>query len=282
MKRYLWAVIISLLCVVGLHAQSTTVSGTVTDAGSQTWNNGSYQFNFVAVANYNGPYTWTGGAFNPITTINGTLNGSGHYSVSVPDNATISPSGSSWNLTVCPQGTGVCYSTGPKVITGGTQTLNAAPPAISVPPGPNSSVYTTSEIANGQLGNLAYVIGTGVEVCSAVTSGSCTTWTTVGGGGGTTTKVCSQVAVVMPTAAILTQAESTTATGTCTGLTTSDSIVCTSSVHLSGVTGFVPATTGILTILVWPTTNTINASYENNTAGTITPGALTINCGVFR
>jgi hypothetical protein len=183
MKRYLWVVLISFFCSVELHAQSTTVSGTVTDAGSQTWNNGSYQFSFVPVANYNGPYTWTGGAFNPITTINGSLNGAGHYSVSVPDNATITPTGTSWTLTVCPQGTGVCYSTGPKVITGGSQTLNAAPPAISVPPGPNSSVYSTSEIANGQLGSLAYVIGTGLENCTAVASGSCSTWATVGGGG---------------------------------------------------------------------------------------------------
>jgi hypothetical protein len=281
MKRYLWAVSLSFLCAVGLHAQSTTVSGTVTDAGSQTWNNGTYQFSFVPIANYNQPYSWTGGAFNPVTTYNGALDGSGHYSVSIPDNATITPVGTSWTISVCPQGTGACY-TSTKVITGGTQTVNLTPPAISVPPGANSSVYTTSEIANGQLGSLAYVIGTGVEVCTAVTSGSCTTWTTVGGGGGAVTKVCSQVAITMPTALIASAAESTTATGTCTGLTTSDSVSCTAAVHLSGVTGFAPSTSGILTVLVWPTSNTINLSYENNTAGSITPGALTIHCGAFR
>ena len=100
--------------------------------------------------------------------------------------------------------------------------------------------------------------------------------------GGKATKICSQVAIAMPTAQILTAAESTTATGTCTGLTTSDSIICTSSVHITGVTGFVPSASGVLTITTWPTSNTINASYINNTSGSITPGALTINCGAVK
>ena len=98
----------------------------------------------------------------------------------------------------------------------------------------------------------------------------------------TVVKVCSQVAVAMPTSAISSATKSSSATGTCTGLTTSDSISCTSAVEIAGVTGFVPATSGILTINVWPTSNTINAEYLNNTSGSITPGALTLNCAVLR
>lgn len=95
-------------------------------------------------------------------------------------------------------------------------------------------------------------------------------------------KVCSQVAIAMPTSAVTSGAKSSSSTGTCTGLTTSDTIVCSSAVELFGITGFVPSTSGILTINPWPTSNTINVEYENNTGGSVTPGSLTVNCEVTR
>jgi len=84
-------------------------------------------------------------------------------------------------------------------------------------------------------------------------------------------KVCSQVAVVISTSAIRSATESSSATGTATGLTTSDTVSSTSSVHITGVTGFTPSTNGILTIDIWPTANSINASYINNTSGASRP-----------
>jgi hypothetical protein len=51
---------------------------------------------------------------------------------------------------------------------------------------------------------------------------------------------------------------------------------------ITGVTGYVPSTAGGLAIYVWPTTNTINVKVCNPTAGSITPGAVTLNWRVVR
>jgi hypothetical protein len=96
-------------------------------------------------------------------------------------------------------------------------------------------------------------------------------------------KICSQVTLTMPTGSIPSASTSTAATATCTGLTTSDTISCTPTVNILTVTGFTPSTNGILTIgSPWPTSNTINIMYENNTANPIVPGAVTLNCDAWR
>jgi hypothetical protein len=48
------------------------------------------------------------------------------------------------------------------------------------------------------------------------------------------------------------------------------------------VTGYVPSANGMLTIVKWPTANTINIAVVNNTAASITPGAITLNYRVTR
>ena len=148
-KRLIPAILFYLACAFVASAQSTTVSGTVTDAGSQAWLNGTYSFTFQPNPQYpTGPYTWTGGTLN--TTISGSLNGSGAYSVSIPSNSAITPAGSTWILTVTPNASSNSFSTPRTTITGGTQTLNVTPPAIainwSLPPGPALSAYADSEI----------------------------------------------------------------------------------------------------------------------------------------
>jgi hypothetical protein len=96
-------------------------------------------------------------------------------------------------------------------------------------------------------------------------------------------KICSQVAVVMPTGAISSATLSSAVTGTCTGLNPgTDTISCSSPTEIFSITGFTPTTNGVLSISTWMTTNTIHAEYENNTTGTITPGALTLNCAALR
>jgi hypothetical protein len=183
MKRFLIALLL-LISPAALFAQSTTVSGTVTDAGSQTWNNGTFSFQFIPIPSYNGPYTWTGGAFNSGAVITGSMNGSGVYSVSIPSNTSITPAGSHWKITVCPQATSPCYTPTTLVtITGATQTLNVTPPAICVAPGPGVSLYSSAEVCGGFLGAQFFLIGTGLQVCTVGTANSCSTWSTAGGGG---------------------------------------------------------------------------------------------------
>jgi hypothetical protein len=50
----------------------------------------------------------------------------------------------------------------------------------------------------------------------------------------------------------------------------------------TAVTGYIPATAGMLTIITYPTTNTFNAKVCNNTSSSITPGAITLNWRVVR
>lgn len=95
-------------------------------------------------------------------------------------------------------------------------------------------------------------------------------------------RICSQVAISLRTSAISSATTDSAATGTCTGLTTNDTISCTFAADPTSSTGFTASTNGILTIFVYPTSNTINIKYQNNTAGTITPSAQTANCAVYR
>jgi hypothetical protein len=149
MRRLCLLALLVLLCAIPVHGQSTTVSGTISDAGSQVWAGGTYKFIFTPNPQYPvGPYTWTGGVLNQV--IPGTLDGSGHYSVSIPSNSAITPVNSTWVLQITPNATSQSFSTAPTNIAGATQTLNATPPAIAItwanPPGPAISAYADGEI----------------------------------------------------------------------------------------------------------------------------------------
>jgi hypothetical protein len=103
----------------------------------------------------------------------------------------------------------------------------------------------------------------------------------VGNLGSLTQTICSGT-VALGTGAISSGAKATAVTATCTGLASTDIITLTSNVELFGVTGYVPSASGMLTISGWPTTNTINVDVANNTASSVTPGALTLNYRVTR
>jgi len=189
MKRILFAILFILGTALSARSQSTTVSGTVTDTGAQTWNGGSYTFQLVANPNFPNlaSYTWTGGTLNQ--TISGSLNGSGTYSQSVPSNSAISPQGSKWQLQVCPLATAACSLTANTTITGGTQTINVTPPAISInlnsTLGSLTRAYADAEITSSPLGGQYYnVTSSVIRLCTAVSGSACTTFVNAGGGGG--------------------------------------------------------------------------------------------------
>ena len=199
MRKIIFGLLFILAGAANALGQSTTVSGNVTDTGSQAWAGGTYQFQFAPNPQFpTGPYTWTGGTLNKV--ISGTLDGSGNYSVSIPSNTAISPQGSKWILQVTPNATSPSFSTPPTTITGGTQTLNATPPAVTTPPTLFARAYADSEITGATLGSQYFNVTTLlVRVCTVVTGLSCTTWANVGSGGGgggtvTGTGVANQVA----------------------------------------------------------------------------------------
>jgi hypothetical protein len=180
--RKLFLLLALLVCTNRAFAQSTTVSGQVTDAGGQTWNNAAVTAQFVPNPLYPTlpQYTWTGGALNP--TLSGTANATGGYSISIPSNTSITPVGSFWQFKFCPQASSPCFLTANVSITGGTQTVNATPPAIFVTPGVGATAYADSEITGAVIGSTYYSTTTNSpRVCNGPST-PCT-WAA---GGGTT------------------------------------------------------------------------------------------------
>lgn len=87
--------------------------------------------------------------------------------------------------------------------------------------------------------------------------------------------------VALPTSAIISGACSSVVTLTATGATTSSHIVATAAADPTGVTGYSPSASGSVYVQAYVTANTANFKVCNNTSGTITPGALTLNAVVF-
>ena len=71
-------------------------------------------------------------------------------------------------------------------------------------------------------------------------------------------------------------------TASATGVLTTDAIQATFSADPTGTTGYAPTTAGMLTIIAYPTADNVNFKVCNNTAASITPGAVTLNWRVVR
>ncbi len=84
------------------------------------------------------------------------------------------------------------------------------------------------------------------------------------------------------TSAIASTACATVVSPTATGVVTTDSISASFNGDPVAVTGYVPSTSGTLTIYVYPTADHANFKVCNSTSGSITPGAVTLNWRVTR
>ena len=84
------------------------------------------------------------------------------------------------------------------------------------------------------------------------------------------------------TSSISSGACATAVTVSATGTATTDVIIADFNGDPTGVTGYVPSTTGMLTIIKYPTSGNVNFKVCNNTGGAITPGAITLNWRVVR
>jgi hypothetical protein len=181
MKRFL---LLFLFACAPAFAQSTTVSATVVDAVGQPFAGGTYQITFKpAASNPQGPYFFNGTPFNINTTISGSLDGSGSFTVSVPSNTSISPAQSTWVFSVSPASTSPGTQSFPISITGATQNVSPSitPPAIKVVAQLRTAAYQDSEIV-GALPGFTYSNLTlnAIRYCE----GTPCTWITIGGGGG--------------------------------------------------------------------------------------------------
>ena len=133
MKKLL-ALLGTLLCMGSVSfAQTTTVSGTVIDSDGTTWTNGTISAQFVpnpsqqniSIYNINGvPLSQAVTTQGPIS-----LGGAGTFSFSVYQNAAITPSGSTWQYTICPNASTKCGVFTIAAV-GSTQSLTSMIPAI--------------------------------------------------------------------------------------------------------------------------------------------------------
>lgn len=89
-------------------------------------------------------------------------------------------------------------------------------------------------------------------------------------------------AKALATTAIASAACSAAQTATATGTLTTDVVTASFNGDPAAVTGYVPLTSGMLTIIPYPTADTVNFKVCNNTSASITPGAITLNWRVVR
>lgn len=143
----------------------------------------------------------------------------------------------------------------------------------------NISGETSITVANGTCQNFQATFNgnTGAPGDFWLTTGT----TGSGGGGGTTNTIASGTAV-MGTSAITTGTCATAVTVAGSGIATTDAIQTTFNSDPTAVTGYTPSSGGMLTIIGYPTSGNVNYKVCNNTAGNITPGAITLNWRVVR
>lgn len=102
------------------------------------------------------------------------------------------------------------------------------------------------------------------------------------GSGGVVSYTIASGATTLNTSAVNTGTCGSAQTASATGTATTDAITWTFNADPTAVTGYSGSVNGMLTIIVYPTTNTVNFKVCNNTASNITPGAVTLNWRVVR
>lgn len=148
----IFLVVFAALCCVPAYCQSTTASATVVDGGGVTWANGTWKLDLIPNPSYPiNNVQWNGSPLPPAQWhYSGNLDNSGNFSQSVPDNNFITPVGSSYTVTVCPNATAPCSVIQNISITGASLNLSSqitsATPALSVPPQALARAYNDAEV----------------------------------------------------------------------------------------------------------------------------------------
>jgi hypothetical protein len=161
-----------VLCTIG-NCQLTSVTATVTDSDSQTWNNAQWKVQFVpnpsqpnqCIYNVNGVGLCTSTYLNYLAQ-SGTSNGSGALSVTLIDNTQISPAGSQWVWTIQSNTSAPATQYLPLTISGASMNLstylsiNSIAPRIKIGNSAGIYAYLDIEITNQTQGNLYWDVTT--------------------------------------------------------------------------------------------------------------------------
>jgi hypothetical protein len=140
-----------------------------------------------------------------------------------------------------------------------------------------SCVYNSSSVydcASGLANALSNLTGLGSNVGTALGNA-------LSSAGGVSSTIASGTSA-LGTGAISSATCATVVTTTATNAATTDVIWWGFNGDPTGVTGYAAATAGMLTIIAYPSSGNVNFKVCNNTAGSITPGAITLNWRVIR
>ena len=127
-SRYLKFIIplCMVLAAVTMRAQTTTITGTVTDSDSQVWAGATWKAN-LNVLGGNPVFICGGSSGQPVPrSYSGTLTSGGAFqTATVADNNCIVPAGTTWTFTMQSLTSAAPSIVGPYVITGATQAMGA-------------------------------------------------------------------------------------------------------------------------------------------------------------
>lgn len=140
-------------------SQCVSVQFVVQDANGQTFNNGTYTWQFQANYAVPGPYLFQGANFTQ--NVAGTLASNGSATSCLTPNTGgtfstlgITPSGSTWQLTACPNASVACSTFQYYLPDNTTNTVTFTAPAINVPPLVASPrAYADSEVTPQGIGS---------------------------------------------------------------------------------------------------------------------------------
>ena len=125
-------------------------------------------------------------------------------------------------------------------------------------------------------------IATGISGAAEIGPGQCATSNTLCFKGTPVVLAIASGTATLGTSAIASGGCATVVTVAGTGILVSDSISWNPNASIKAVTGYIPSTSGGLTITPYPTVNNVNFDVCNWSSASITPGAVTLNWKVTR
>lgn len=270
---------------------STAAANTILAAGSSN-----------VIAGTATPTLGTNGGTGGQITLNGSTSGSAAIRVAAaagtgtifqlpPDNGTntyvLQTNGSGVTSWVASAGGGTVTSVGwtGGIVSVGTPTTT---PAFTIAGTSGGIPYFSSAstwASSAALAANAIVVGGGAGVApSTVTTGTgiITALGVNTGSAGAPSILIASGTSALGTSAIASAACATVVTTAATGVATTDVITAGFNGDPTAVTGYAASTSGMLTIVVYPSANNVNFKVCNNTGASITPGAITLNWRVVR
>lgn len=233
--------------------------------------------------NSGGPPTWAAvnvgtSVTGALAIVNGGVNATSASAGTIP-NAT-SGTASSWTATPTFGASGTLGTLTLGNATSGTITLAPVTGALgTVTATLPANAGVIAELNLAQTFSAAQTISSTLNVTGTFQSAG-NSMTFPGAAASLTQTVCSGTISISGT---INSASNSSFTTACTGLLTTDNISLDFNGSPLAITGFIPSASGMLTVLKWPSPNTINVSAVNNTSGPITlSSTVVLNFHVYR